>query len=313
MKSSLRFLLGALCLMAAPLAAQDDSWMVKRVAVSLAEPDPAAAFWQEVPAKSVSMMAQPMIRPRPKETTTAEVAVQAVHDGSRLAMRFVWSDPEKSEAGRLGEFSDGLAVMFPMVAAEAPPPIFMGTKAAPVHIFHWRAQYQKDNEVGKPTMRDLYPNLSIDMYPMEYADPGTADPPLAAREQYSPGMAVGNPQSFPKSGVDEIYAEGFSTSSVQESAAVGRGEWKDGVWTLVIVRPLARPGGSSFAPGGSTFAAFAVWQGGQDEVGARKSVTMTWAPLLFEGADAAQPDTAAAEDANGAEVAGATPASGSER
>ena len=105
---------------------------------------------------------------------------------------------------------------------------------------------------------------------MEYKDPGTANPSLAAREQYSPGMAVGNPQSFPKSSVDEVYAEGFSTSSVQESAATGHGDWSEGAWRLVIVRPLLREGGSSFAPGAATFAAFAVWQGGRDEVGARK-------------------------------------------
>jgi hypothetical protein len=290
MNRSLRsaLLLAALAFFAAlPLAAQDEEWLARRIAGPISEPDPQAGYWRDVPPRAVSLVAQPMVRPRPKETTTSGLLVQAVHDGSSLALRFVWRDEERSEAGRLGEYSDALAVMFPLTPGDSPPPIFMGTRGLPVHIFHWRAQYQRDQERGKPTMRDLYPNLSIDMYPMEYADPGSADPPLAAREQYSPGLALGNPQSFPKSSVDEIWAEGFSTSSVQESAASGHGVFEDGVWTLVVVRPLARAGGSSFAPGGLTYAAFAVWQGGKDEVGARKSVTMTWTPLRFEGAPAA--------------------------
>jgi hypothetical protein len=276
-----------LLLAALPAGAQDEEkpWQVQRVSAELTA-DADAPYWAAVPAKTIALVAQPMVRPRPVATTTPELAFQAVHDGQRLALRLSWRDTEPSEAGPVGEYSDAAAVMFPARPAEFPPPIFMGTKQAPVHIFHWRAQYQRDAERGKPTMRDLYPNLSIDMYPMEYVDPGSADPPVAGRDQYSPGRAVGNPQSFPKSAVDEIYAEGFSTSSVQESSAVGHAEWRDGAWTLVLVRPLALEGGSSFAPGERTFAAFAVWQGGLDEVGARKSVTMTWTPIVVEEAPA---------------------------
>lgn len=297
--STLLFLPLAAGLALPPVAAQEEPWPVSRVSVDLAEPDPGAPFWSEVPALELTLVAQPMIRPRPKVTTTGQLAVQAVHDGAWLAIRMSWADEGPDEAGRLGLYSDAAAVQFPLAAGESPPPIFMGLKGMPVHIFHWRAQYQRDAEHGKPTMRDLYPNLSIDMYPLEYADPGALDPEMAAREQYSPGRAVGNPQSFVKSGVDEILAEGFATSSVQESAAAGRGEWRDGAWHLVIVRPLAREGGSSFAPGAETFAAFAVWQGDAGEVGARKSVTMTWTRLRFEG-DAAEPP-AASEPAAAAE------------
>ncbi len=266
----------------APLLAQDETWSVPRLAIDLAQPDPDAPFWGSVPAHEVQLVAQPMVRPRPREVMTPNLTVQVAHDGTWLAFRLVWKDSERSEAGRLGEFSDAAAIQFPMTPGESPPPIFMGIQGMPVHIFHWRAQYQRDAERGKPTMRDLYPNLSIDMYPMEYADPGRVDPSLAARELYAPGRAVGNPQSFAKSGVDEIWAEGFSTSSVQESSAAGHGEWRDGTWSLVIVRPMRRPGGSSFSPGDSTFLAFAIWQGGAGEVASRKSVTITWTPVHFE-------------------------------
>jgi hypothetical protein len=211
----------------------------------------------------------------------AELNVQSVHDGKWIAFRFKWPAKSKAEAGRLGEYSDAVAIMFPVRDNAVPPPVFMGATNTPVHIFHWRAQYQRDLEKGKPEMKDLYPNMNPDMYPMEFRDP-EANKGISAesREAYSSGRAAGNPQSFPKHGVDEIVAEGFSTSAVIENTeSTAKAEWKNGEWTVVIARALKRERGSMLDAGGSTFAAFAVWQGGQAEVGSRKSVTMTWTPV----------------------------------
>ena len=135
-------------------------------------------------------------------------------------------------------------------------------------------------------MTDLYPNMMIDMYPMEYADYGNIQKPTdSQREKFSPGKAEGNPQAYAKTGVDEIYAEGFSTSSVQEGGgSVGKAVWENGEWTLVIARELNREGGSSLRPGQKNYAAFAIWQGGAGEVGSRKCVTMQWTPLVVEPA-----------------------------
>lgn len=80
--------------------------------------------------------------------------------------------------------------------------------------------------------------------------------------------------------MDEIIAEGFSTSSVQEGhGGVGTATWANGEWSLVISRPLKSDGGSVLTPGGKSFIAFAVWQGGKKEVGSRKSLTMAWTTL----------------------------------
>ncbi len=246
----------------------------------LSKPDPNASYWDDIPAGTITLLAQPMIAPRPDKTTTESLVLQAIHDRTHVAFRLRWKDPERSEAGRLGEYSDALALEFP--AREGPaPPVMMGAKDQPVHLFHWRAQYQRDAEKGKPTMEDLYPNKSTDMYPLEFKDAkgGTKE----EREKFSPGVAEGNPQSYAKSGVDEIIAEGFSTSSVQEGhGSAAHGEWKDGEWTLVIVRPMVIDGGSSIRPGYETNVAFAVWQGGQGEVGSRKCVTMAWTPVKVQ-------------------------------
>ncbi|MEW5742622.1 MAG: ethylbenzene dehydrogenase-related protein [Myxococcota bacterium] len=252
------------------------------VKADLSKPDPAAAVWKSAPAPlSVSLMGQPMVTPRPEATTTSELKVQAVHDGTRVAFRLTWKDDGVDEAGVLGTFSDAAALQFPVGNSDTPPPVMMGGKDQPVHIFHWRAQYQRDAEKGKPTPKDLYPNLNVDMYPMEFHDMGSLGrKPDDNRDQFSPGRATGNPQAYSKTGVDEIIAEGFSTSSVQEGhGSAGKATWANGEWSLVITRPLKSEGGSVLNPGGKSFVAFAVWQGGKKEVGSRKCLTMAWTPL----------------------------------
>jgi len=238
-------------------------------------------IWTKAIEESVTLMGQPMVAPRPKETTTTNLKVQAVTDGQRIAFRLRWADSEVSEGGKLGTFSDAVALQFPIKDNKNPPPIFMGGKDNPVHIFHWRAQYQKDAEQGKPTVKDIYPNTNPDIYPLEFKDSGKiAGLNNEKQEVFAPGKAAGNPQSYAKKAVDELTAEGFGSSTVLESnESLGHGEWVNGEWSVVISRPLQRPNGSVLKAGEDSFVAFAVWQGGKDEVGSRKSLTMVWLPL----------------------------------
>jgi len=64
--------------------------------------------------------------------------------------------------------------------------------------------------------------------------------------------------------------------------AVARGEWRDGWWTVVIARPLVIDGASTLRAGAATSVAWAVWQGGEREVGSRKSVAINWVPLKVQ-------------------------------
>ena len=249
---------------------------VRSVNADLSVPDPRAAYWKKASRGEITLLAQPMVTPRPETTTTDKLIVAAVHNRTHIAFRLSWADPEKSEAGRLGQFSDAAAIEFPVNDLGATPPM-MGGPNQPVHIFHWRAQYQRDQEQGKPEMTALYPNLSVDMYPLEFKQAKGGSP--EQREGFSPGRAEGNPQAYPKHGVDEIIAEGYSTSAVQDGhSSAAHGEWVDGRWYLVITRELEVEGGSTLALGKDTGVAFAVWQGGQGEVGSRKSVLMSWLP-----------------------------------
>lgn len=231
--------------------------------------------------QTMSMMGQPMVVPKPKTTETAALSVTALHDGKWVVFRMKWKDPEASESGKLATFSDAVALEFPVKNNEVPPPIMMGGKDDPVHLFHWRYEYQLDAERGKKTIDDIYPNKTIDMYPMDFKQKGNfKEATQEQKESFVGGMAAGNPQSYAKTGVDEILAEGFGTSAVTDShLAKGYGEWKNGEWTVYIARPLTYENGSKLQVGKVSHVAFAVWQGGKKEVGALKSLTMVWTPF----------------------------------
>jgi hypothetical protein len=258
-------------------------YSVKKVKIDLSQkPEVDAEYWKDIKTISVTLMGQMIVKPKPDKTES--VKIQIIHDGKYIAFRMRWADKEKSEAGKLGEFSDAVALEFPVKDNANPPPIFMGFKDNPVHLFHWRAQYQYDEEHGKKTIKDIYPNLSYDIYPLDFADSGSIrNITDAKKEVFSPGIAAGNPQSYPKRAIDEIMAEGFGTSGVRKDHdSIAHGEWKDGEWTVIIARALNRPDGSVLEEGkGSSFGA-AVWQGGLGEVASRKSLTMTWTPFILE-------------------------------
>lgn len=259
-----------------PAAPEVEKLVAVRVA-DLGKPDPVSAHWAEAPVGYVQLIAQPMVTPRPELVTTERLQVQSLHDGNSIAFRLAWADTEASEAGHLGEYSDGVAIEFPLLGGD-PPPVFMGGLGAPVHIFHWRYQYQRDAEVGKPDITRLYPNASVDMYAMDFhvGPESTVD----EREMFNPAVALGNPQARRKTGVDEIIAEGFSTSAVQAGHhSEGVGVWREGNWAVVIQRPMEIDGAVPLRPGTPSNTAFAVWQGGKGEVGSRKSVRMVWVPL----------------------------------
>ena len=260
-------------------------YSVRKVGADLSKtPKVDADYWNGVSEATVNLMAQMIVTPKPAKAETEKIKVQIVHDGKYVAFRLRWADKENSEAGRLAEYSDAVALEFPVLDNAVPPPIFMGAAKNPVHLFHWRAQYQHDAEIGKKTVKDIYPNMHSDIYPNEFPDRGRLKP---ATEQetglFSPAVVAGNPQSSRKKAVDEMMAEGFGTSAVTAGGnSTGHGEWKNGEWVVVISRALNCPGGSVVAEGGSSAYGVAVWQGGADEVGSRKAITIAWTTFKIE-------------------------------
>lgn len=271
------------------------------------------ALWKNAPEETVVLMAQPTT-PKPETTTTESVIAQALHNGETIVFRIRWKDPSADYGGRLGQFSDGVALQFPGSFQGEPPPIVMGAKGMPVHILHWRAQFEKDRELGRVrTVKELYPNSVVDQYPFDYKIMNGGDKDLSPetramikkgqadakakgddnhgapfgkeqREMYSHGRAAGNPSSYPKlQGVDEIVAEGYGTSQViDKPAAVARGSWKQGEWSVIFARPINMKGRSTLGVNAANNVGFAVWRGEKSEAGSRKSVTLQWSPLQIE-------------------------------
>ena len=255
---------------------------VKKITGNLEEDFKNPTIWKMAEKEQeINMLGQPMIQPKPKKTETMSVNVSAVHDGKWIVFKVRWKDTEVSEAEKLATFSDAVALQFPIKDNETPPPIMMGGKDDPVHLFHWKYQYQVDAKQGKKTIDKIYPNMTTDMYPMDFKEKGNyKEASNEQKESFVGGTAAGNPQSFSKTGVDEIFAEGFGSSAVADShQGKGFGEWKKGEWTVYIARPLSYENGSKLIVGKRSHIAFAVWQGGKKEVGAIKSLTMLWTPF----------------------------------
>jgi hypothetical protein len=148
----------------------------------------------------------------------------------------------------------------------------MGESGRPVQITYWSAAWQAAVDGRGDSLKDLYPNATVDHYPFEAPslDPGSAEQKaMAAR--YAPARALGNVLAGPwEKPVQDLIAEGPGTlAATASTASDGRGQRSVGGWTVVITRLLPE-GFETAAPGQ---VAFAVWEGSHGEVGARKMRT----------------------------------------
>ena len=239
--------------------------------------DPTAEFWNKTPGFQVQMLPQTVTTPANPNPATKTLIVRAVYNGSWVGIRVEWEDPTQSDRIVVDEFGDQVAVEFPVdyKPDELPSPM-MGNPGRRVNIWQWRAAFQLDIEQGVPDVRDLYPNTMVDVYPDEVLR-------VTDARAYTGALGVDNLVSHPHgSPVLEQIAEGFGTLTAlpEDQNTNGRGFWQDGKWHVVFTHPLVpfSKNSAQFAAGGETVAAFAVWEGGQREVGARKAWS-NWVPF----------------------------------
>ncbi len=242
--------------------------------------DPGDAAWRDVPVYTAALVMQDMVEPRLLEPSTDKVLVRAVTDGRRIAFRLEWADVTKNDLPGLGRFSDACAVQLPArTEADVPAPQ-MGESQRPVEITYWRAFWQSMVDGREDSITALYPNATVDHYPFEAASlqPGS-DAQREMAQRYAPARALGNDMAGPRQRpVQDLVAEGPGTiRPAPETRSEGRGIRTDQGWAVVLSRPLP----TGVAPGRRTQVAFAVWQGAQQEAGARK-MRSVWVPLLVE-------------------------------
>jgi hypothetical protein len=237
--------------------------------------DAQAPYWKQARPVKVAMQPQVMALPNKPDPAVKELAVRAVHNAGWIAFLVEWKDPTLSDKIVLDNFGDQVAVQLPVNVKGSPPAPMMGNPGGRVNIMQWRAAFQHDLDRGAPTVRDLYPNAWADVYPDEVLGAADARP-------YTGALGLENPISRGvASPVLDQMAEGWGSMTVKpDQRALGMGVWRDGLWRVAITRPMVSDdlNAPQLTPGVRTVAAFAVWEGGHGEVGARKAWA-SWVPL----------------------------------
>lgn len=240
--------------------------------------DPDAESWKDAPVLDVAMLPQTVTTPMNPAPAIHQLHARAAHNGQWLAVRLEWDDPSDDERIVVDKFGDQVAIQFPADMSKGVPAPMMGNPGGRVRILQWRAAFQADLVHGRPnTTRDLYPNALVDVYPDQVLRATDARPYMGA-------VGMRNPITYAdRSPVLEQIAEGWGTLTVDpQQQADGRGSWKDGRWRVVIAHPLAAGGEDlALAPGGTTMIGFAVWDGGNREVGPRKGWA-PWQPFILD-------------------------------
>jgi DMSO reductase family type II enzyme heme b subunit len=240
---------------------------------------PIDAAWDTAPEYVAKLIPQDLVEPRLAQASTPEVHVQALTNGTDIAFRLRWDDPDQGDIAGPGRFADACAVQVPAKLMPNPPAPQMGEAGNTVQIAYWRADWQAWVNGRADNIKSIYPNAEITHYPFQAPAlaAGTTEQKEMAR-RYAPADAVGNRRQGPReSPVESLLAEGPGTLAPNPSVAVkGNGVRTKEGWAVVIVRPVPE----GLAAKTRTSIAFAVWKGANKEAGARK-MRSGWAPLAI--------------------------------
>lgn len=269
--------------------AQEKATLLARL-VAKAPATPEDPAWERADALDVPLSPQAVVKPRRYEASVTAVAVRALYDDSRLALRLQWRDAA-SEAmkGGVSAFRDALAVEFPADPKAGIPFFGMGEANRPVTIYQWKSDWQP---APRNDVDERYPNMAVDWYPFsgrgageiaELGDYGGEGGDKAFVTSWAAGNTLADAALQGQRAVEKLVARGFGTvapapSDRQDGEALAA--WKDGVWTAVLSIPLAQEQ-FTFTRGQTVPVAFAAWDGAKSERGGEKAVS-TWYFLSLE-------------------------------
>ncbi len=217
-------------------------------------PDDAA--WAKVSSLTVPLSGQVITRPVWPEPTARALVVRSLHNGTEIAFLLEWQDNTKNDRLTPGTFRDGVAIGLPL--GDAPAFFCMGQLDHYINIWHWKADWQSD----------------IDR--------------RASRQTERKEGGVRTFEVIPRrvSSVEDLIGGGFSTLTTKEKQGriQGKAQWKDGVWRVVMRRPLVSEEPENEAkliPGRVQTVSFAVWNGENKERNGQKSVA-PWFQLAID-------------------------------
>jgi hypothetical protein len=212
--------------------------------------------WNRIAPMTLPLSGQVITRPVWPEPTARALVVRSVHNGTDIAFLLEWQDNTKNDRLTPGTFRDGVAIGLPL--GDAPAFFCMGQLDHYINIWHWKADWQSD----------------IDR--------------RAARQSEKKEGGVRTFEVIPRrvSSVEDLIGGGFSTLTTKEKQGrvQGKAQWKDGVWHVVMRRPLASEEPENEAkliPGRVQTVSFAVWNGENKERNGQKAVA-PWFQLLID-------------------------------
>ncbi len=212
--------------------------------------------WETVPAFVIPLSGQVITRPVWPEPSAKALTVRALHNGTDIAFLLEWQDNTKNDRLTPGTFRDGAAIGLPL--GDAPAFFCMGQLDHYINIWHWKADWQSD----------------IDRRAARATDGKSGE---VRRFEVIPRRA---------SSVEDLVGGGFSTLTSKQSQGrvQGKALWKDGVWKVVMRRPLESSDPENearLAPGRIQAIAFAIWNGENKERNGQKAVA-PWFQLVID-------------------------------
>lgn len=217
---------------------------------------PEDAAWAKVSPMTIPLSGQVITRPVWPEPTARALTVRSLHNGTEIAFLLEWQDNTKNDRLTPGTFRDGVAIGLPL--GDAPAFFCMGQLDHYINIWHWKADWQSD----------------IDR--------------RAARTGEKKSGEVRTFEVIPRriSSVEDLIGGGFSTLTTKEKQGrvQGKATWKDGVWHVVMRRPLSseeQENEAKLVPGRIQTVSFAVWNGENKERNGQKAVA-PWFQLVID-------------------------------
>jgi hypothetical protein len=217
---------------------------------------PEDAAWAKVLPMTLPLSGQIITRPVWPEPTARALTVRSLHNGTEIAFLLEWQDNTKNDRLTPGTFRDGVAIGLPL--GDAPAFFCMGQLDHYINIWHWKADWQSD----------------IDR--------------RAAKTSEKARDGVRTFEVIPRrvSSVEDLIGGGFSTLTTKEKQGrvQGKAAWKDGVWHVVMRRPLVseeQENEAKLIPGRVQTVSFAVWNGENKERNGQKAVA-PWFQLVID-------------------------------
>ncbi|MBX3330523.1 MAG: hypothetical protein KF722_08990 [Nitrospira sp.] len=214
------------------------------------------AAWKQISPITIPLSGQVITRPVWPEPTVRALAVRSLHNGTEIAFLLEWQDNTKNDQLTPGTFRDGVAIGLPL--GDAPAFFCMGQLDHYINIWHWKADWQSD----------------IDR--------------RAARASEKKEGGVRTFEVIPRrvSSVEDLIGGGFSTLTTKEKQGRVQGQavWRDGVWHVVMRRPLVseeHENEATLVPGRVQTVSFAVWNGENKERNGQKAVA-PWFQLSID-------------------------------